>query len=182
MQPAQPAYFDADFEFSELEVDGCDFLSSLNVQVSSSTTNSLSSSASPPPGPAWTKFHSDHSSAKFFRPKRYLPQSFSAAIDYLCGLSYPPIILEVGSGAGAALFPLLSSLPASTSAVAIDIAPTAIDLLRSQPKFDASLIGEGLYFWQSKALGVPPHAPLTLTPPLPHLPTTSCSCVRHLRG
>ncbi|GMI41380.1 hypothetical protein TrCOL_g8207 [Triparma columacea] len=140
MQPAQPAYFDADFEFSELEVDGCDFLSTLNVQVSSSTTNSLSSSASPPPGPAWTKFHSDHSSAKFFRPKRYLPQSFSAAIDHLCGLSASPVILEVGSGAGAALFPLLKSLPASTSAVAIDIAPTAIDLLRSQPKFDASLI------------------------------------------
>ncbi|GMH59818.1 hypothetical protein TrRE_jg10151 [Triparma retinervis] len=76
-----PSYFDADYEFSELEVVGRVFLTTL-----------------------------------------------------------APVILEVGSGAGAALFPLLSSLPPTTRAVAIDIAPTAIDLLRSQPKFDESLI------------------------------------------
>ena len=127
-----PSYFDADYEFSELEVVGRVFLTTLGA--------SSSPSLSPPPG-AWTKFHSDHSTAQFFRPKRYLPQSFSLAIDYLRGLP-APVILEVGSGAGAALFPLLSSLPPTTRAVAIDIAPTAIDLLRSQPKFDESLIGE----------------------------------------
>ena len=86
-------------------------------------------------GSSWTAFHSSHASAQFFKAKRYLPQSFSLAMSHLNTLT-SPAILEVGCGAGAALFPLLSSLPPATSAIAIDIAPTAIELLRSQPKFD----------------------------------------------
>eukprot|EP00520_Triparma_pacifica_P007508 CAMPEP_0118662856 /NCGR_PEP_ID=MMETSP0785-20121206/17066_1 /TAXON_ID=91992 /ORGANISM="Bolidomonas pacifica, Strain CCMP 1866" /LENGTH=235 /DNA_ID=CAMNT_0006556451 /DNA_START=144 /DNA_END=848 /DNA_ORIENTATION=- len=141
-------YYDSDFDFSELHDAGMAFLSTLQ--------SSPSSPSSPPPLPnAWHLFHESHSTAQFFKPKRYLPQSFSLAMDHLRSTSSPSI-LEVGSGAGAALFPLLSSLPSSVTATAIDIAPSAIDLLKSHSQFDQCRICAKVCDVSTEPIPVPP--------------------------
>ena len=133
-----------------------------------------SSSSSPPPSTlstvdssnstlAWNAFHTRHSSATFFKPKRYIPASFPSTMKALRGLPRPPRILEVGCGAGAALFPIMAALEGhkegKATALAIDVSDKALSLLRSSPSFDPET-----------ASFLP--LDLSLTPPPPPLPST----------
>ena len=137
------AYHDSDFSFEELEEDGRVFLRSV---LSSAALSRLDGSCEANGNEvqfydAWETFHSTHCSAKFFKPKRYLPLEFSAALEHLGRVSEAeiPTLLEVGCGAGAAFFPILDSIklavPAARS-VAIDCSPRAIELLRENERFD----------------------------------------------
>lgn len=51
----------------------------------------------------WERFHKAHSSAKFFKERRYLPLAFPDLVD-----GQPKLhIVELGAGAGAAVMPIL---------------------------------------------------------------------------
>lgn len=79
--------------------------------------------------PAWDIFHRRHSAARFFKEKRYLSLEFPML---LSGNRHPgePFlhVAEVGCGCGSSLLPVLKSNP-SAVATAVDVSPTAIDLL-----------------------------------------------------
>lgn len=71
---------------------------------------------------SWEAFHRQHSSAQFFRPKRYLvcefPQLASRGVR----------ILDIGAGNGASILPVLAA-NSTASATCCDVSATALRLL-----------------------------------------------------
>ena len=156
------AYYDNDFDFNELIEKGEAFEASL-LELSSKASQA-------PPAPLvvenepWEDFHSTHHSASFFKAKRYLLQEFPSIIDTL--RRHPrPVLLELGCGAGAALYPILSALsviqdsaPLPPLCFALDISPRALSLLTSSPFFSSSSIFPICYDISSPS-SPPPSAP-----------------------
>jgi len=168
--PSPPEYFDADFDFEELRTEGEAFEAMLQSEAV------LQSIPPPPPPPndsptpsssplpiysAWETFHSLHSSASFFKPKRYLPVSFPQILTLLSSPSAAtttlPVLLEVGSGAGAALFPFLAAVTSQPiRAVALDCSPKAIELLQASPNYTSAITALVHDFASPNPLPLPP--------------------------
>eukprot|EP00518_Triparma_eleuthera_P002481 CAMPEP_0182465748 /NCGR_PEP_ID=MMETSP1319-20130603/10595_1 /TAXON_ID=172717 /ORGANISM="Bolidomonas pacifica, Strain RCC208" /LENGTH=140 /DNA_ID=CAMNT_0024665591 /DNA_START=115 /DNA_END=534 /DNA_ORIENTATION=- len=135
--PPPVQYHDSDFDFSKLVAEGKRFEAALMEAISSSSSSpphsTLSTVDSSNSTLAWNAFHTRHSSATFFKPKRYIPSSFPSTMKVLRGLPRPPRILEVGCGAGAALFPIMAALEGhkegKATALAIDVSDKALSLL-----------------------------------------------------
>ncbi|KAL6781834.1 hypothetical protein ACKKBF_B09610 [Auxenochlorella protothecoides x Auxenochlorella symbiontica] len=72
----------------------------------------------------WERFHAQHASARFFKPRRYLLHTFPALRAE--GLR----LLELGCGAGASLIPILLANP-SARVLGCDISASALALARS---------------------------------------------------
>lgn len=71
---------------------------------------------------AWEDFFREHSTARFFRERRYFPLAFPA-------LAEARSVLEIGAGAGAALLPVLRASP-SAVVVATDVSASSLAQLR----------------------------------------------------
>ncbi|GMH81598.1 hypothetical protein TrVE_jg12550 [Triparma verrucosa] len=138
--PPPVTYFDDDYNWDDLSTPGNDFMKAV-------TSHPLPpSSDAAGPKTAWNSFHANHRSATFFRPKRYLSAEFPTAMAMLDSHSTPKIMLEVGCGAGAALFPVLAmserartesgSGRGGVKCVAIDVSETAVELLREQKEYE----------------------------------------------
>lgn len=72
---------------------------------------------------AWDVFHArDNATARFYKERRYLPLAFPDAVA-------PSVrrIMELGTGAGSSLLPLLRACPSAT-ALATDVSPPAVAL------------------------------------------------------
>jgi hypothetical protein len=74
-------------------------------------------------GNAWEVFFREHSTARFFRERRYFPLAFPA-------LNHANAILEIGAGAGAALLPVLRSNPYAERIVATDVSASSLAQLQ----------------------------------------------------
>ncbi len=73
---------------------------------------------------SWEAFHQRHSSAKFFKPKRYLYQEFPQ-------LAAPNVrIVDIGAGNGASILPVLAG-NATARAICCDVSATALRLLQT---------------------------------------------------
>lgn len=73
---------------------------------------------------SWEAFHQRHSSAKFFKPKRYLYQEFPQ-------LAAPNVrIVDIGAGSGASILPVLAA-NATARAICCDVSATALRLLHT---------------------------------------------------
>lgn len=128
------SYFDSDFDFEELLADGEEFMNTV-TNSSASSMVVIEHDDESIGAPAWNDFHTNHSTANFFRPKRYIPTEFPQALSLL---QSPSTFLEVGCGAGAALFPILKARSENENAVgvckcvAIDVSYVAVDLLKGE--------------------------------------------------
>jgi methyltransferase-like protein 6 len=71
---------------------------------------------------AWETFFREHSTARFFRERRYFPLAFPA-------LARASSVLEIGAGAGAALLPVLRA-SRSSRVVATDVSASSLAQLR----------------------------------------------------
>jgi methyltransferase-like protein 6 len=74
-------------------------------------------------GNAWEVFFREHSTARFFRERRYFPLAFPA-------LNVASSVLEIGAGAGAALLPVLRSNPNANRIVATDVSASSLAQLK----------------------------------------------------
>lgn len=78
----------------------------------------------------WEAFHKRHSSARFFKEKRYIPLAFPMLMQ-----KAPPgrdclHVAEIGCGCGSALLPVLKANPA-VRVTACDLSPTAVELFKA---------------------------------------------------
>ncbi|KAJ3678562.1 hypothetical protein LUZ60_002365 [Juncus effusus] len=98
-------YHSKDFEWEELrgEIETDD---SLQYHLSSSSTSvdgSDAASSSPVEADNWRSFHRRHSSARFFKERRYLIQEFPELVT----CSDESKVLEIGCGNGSSIIPIL---------------------------------------------------------------------------
>uniref|UniRef100_A0A061RNX5 Methyltransferase family protein n=1 Tax=Tetraselmis sp. GSL018 TaxID=582737 RepID=A0A061RNX5_9CHLO len=119
--PAAAQYHCNDFSWEELRVKAEPLLASQTTCVSDNRFVHGSECDSS----AWEDFHSAHSTARFFKEKRYLVLEFPVLVDQLLTKH----VLEIGSGCGSSLLPVLRENPAA-SATACDVSETALQLLR----------------------------------------------------
>lgn len=72
---------------------------------------------------AWEAFFREHSTARFFRERRYFPLAFPV-------LTQATSVLEIGAGAGAALLPVLRANQTCARVVATDVSASSLAQLR----------------------------------------------------
>ena len=150
------SYFDNDFSWSEMESTGKAFDDLHNNHNNGSGDIEIRFDQKH----NWEKFHSNHSTAEFFKPKRYLSQAFPEIVGRMRSPTSPTkkarTLLEVGSGAGAAVFPIMREVAIAVAVateenvvvdvdvdqkyICVDISPKAIELLQSQPLYNPEFI------------------------------------------
>lgn len=84
-------------------------------------------------GGAWDAFYKRHGD-RAYSDRHWLDAAWGAAFARESGT-----VVEIGCGAGNALFPLLAARP-GWRGVAVDFAPAALALLRARPDYDASRV------------------------------------------
>lgn len=101
---------------------------------------------------AWDSFHGKHNKGRVYRPRRYLFACFPELLRIVAadateatggataGSERPaPLVVELGSGCGANVLPLLSAGAASRARiVAVDTSEVSLEVLSQQHAFDAS--------------------------------------------
>lgn len=81
----------------------------------------------------WDNFFARHKKGTFFKARRYIVKEFET---YLSGAD---VVLEVGSGYGCTMLPIIKYFPAIRY-IATDYSPHAIDILRSTDVVDRSRV------------------------------------------
>lgn len=92
------AYYENDFDVEDIAANA---QAQLDKQAEEAQSLECTSDASGFPASNWEEFHAVHNSAKFFKPRRYMPLAFPE-------LMRPDIhVIELGCGAGASIIPVL---------------------------------------------------------------------------
>lgn len=79
----------------------------------------------------WNTFYSNHTSGKFFKPRRYLTIEFKTYLN-LCGAG--STVVEVGCGHGCSMFPIIETYPMDY--LATDYSAEVLPILENDCKFD----------------------------------------------
>lgn len=91
-------YHESDFNVEDIATDA---QAQLEKQAEAARLLQSTKEANGFPASNWEAFHAVHNSAKFFKPRRYMPLAFPELIQ-------PGIhVVEVGCGAGASIIPVL---------------------------------------------------------------------------
>eukprot|EP00892_Ulva_mutabilis_P009659 jgi/Ulvmu1/7065/UM033_0125.1 len=115
-------YHETDFNVEDIAADA---QARLEKQAEEAQTLHSMNKASEFPASNWEDFHAVHSSAKFFKPRRYMPLAFPELVQADIH------VVELGCGAGASIMPVLQANQSCRATVS-DVSATAIDNLRSQ--------------------------------------------------
>lgn len=87
---------------------------------------------------SWESFYASHSTARFFKARRYLLLQFP----YLLSAKSSIHVCEIGCGYGSSIIPILKHVPSCTSTVC-DVSPTSIAQLHSIAS-DLGIVGQRL--------------------------------------
>lgn len=88
----------------------------------------------------WNTFYSNHTSGKFFKPRRYLTVEFQ---NYLQAYGSGSTVVEVGCGHGCSMFPIIESY--QMNYIATDCAAEVLPILESNSKFNPERCAGGLW-------------------------------------
>lgn len=167
-------YYDNDFEWESVVEEGQAALALQRHQYycknNGDNDNSNGSRSTPPTEPhpevefykqdGWEKFHQHHSTARFFKEKRYIPLAFPVLQQ--SSDDRPLHVAEIGCGCGSALLPVLKANP-NVRATACDVSDTAVALCR-QAAQQAGIEAHRLHLFSYDA-----SSSSTLQPPLLNL-------------